>query len=744
MPRTMLAATTAVYLLTTAGAACAQESAPQGARADDGGTTLGEVVVTAQRRSENLQNVPISITALNASALKQKGIVTTEDLTQVVPGLLWGRSTNFNQPAIRGVGTRNASAGDEPNIATYLDGVYQPESLTALQELANVERIEVLKGPQGTLYGRNATGGAISIITADPTFTPKINVAGTLGGFNYRKLSGVVSGPIIADKLAASIAAVRFSDDGYIHNNFLNVTQGASSGTVVRPKLLFTPDDKIKIELNGLYSRGKSNVLISSYSLGGNNVVENPATINNPVLNPGRLPPSGLVASQPYTTAGSIIPTAKVTQRLVDLHGSYDLGFATLSATLANGFIRAFNDSLTDASGIGIARTIYYPKNNYFDEEAVLTSTGTGPLTWLVGAQGFQGKAAFSPLLSGSRNATTGQYTYANILYGQRTRSWAVFAEATWNPLDKLYLTGGARYSSDKKAAFNQTNTAALVADEHSWHNFAPRGVIRYQFAPDSNVYASITKGYKSGTYNAVSLTAGKLVPVSPELITSYEVGIKSDINRRLRLSAAAYHYDYKNLQVSAAVTVIVNGSPTSLTNLQNAGKVSINGGEASAEFAVTHDLTLNAGVSLLHTKISDFPNAALNVPSTSLTAPFGNTAVIRSVNGNELIRAPKSTFNIGGSYKHELLSGELTLNANAFFSAKYFAELGNRVVQPHYEIVNASATWRSPDTHYYVTVFGENLTNQVYAVGHLITTSSDATQAAKPRWYGVTFGVDF
>ena len=742
MPRTVLAATTAIHLAMAATAAWAQDAAP--AERDDGGIALQEVVVTAQRRTENLQKVPISITALSADTLSQKGVVTTDDLTQVVPGLLWGRSTNFNQPAIRGVGTRNASAGDEPNIATYLDGVYQPESLTALQELANVERIEVLKGPQGTLFGRNATGGAISIITADPSFSPSLKLSGTLGRFGYKKVSGTVTGPIIGDKLAGSIAAVRFSDDGYVHNNFLNISQAKTSGTVVRPKLLFTPTDNLKIELNALYSRGKSNVLTSPYSLGGNNVVENPATINNLVLNPGRLPASGLVASQPYTTAGRFEPTAKVTQKLVDLHAAYDLGFATLTGTLANGFIRAFNDSLTDASGIGIARTIYYPKNNYWDQELVLTSTGTGPLTWLVGAQGFQGKAAFSPLLSGSRSAATGQYTFANILYGQRTRSWAVFAETTWNPVEKLFLTGGVRYSADKKSAFNQTNTAALVADEHSWHNFSPRGVIRYQFAPDSNVYASITKGYKSGTYNAVSLTAGKLVPVSPELITSYEIGIKSDIDRRLRLNASAYHYDYKNLQVSAAVTVIVNGSPTSLTNLQNAGKVSIDGAEASAEFAVTHDLTLNAGVSLLHTKISNFPNAALNVPATSPTAPFGNVAVIRSVNGNELIRAPKSTFNIGGSYRHDLLGGDLTLNANAFFSAKYFAELGNRVVQPHYEIVNASATWRAPDKHYYVTVFGENLTNQIYAVGHLIATYSDATQAAKPRWFGVTVGVDF
>lgn len=741
MPRTVLAATTAIHLAMAATAARAQDAAP--AERDDGGVALQEVVVTAQRRTENLQKVPISITALSADTLSQKGVVTTDDLTQVVPGLLWGRSTNFNQPAIRGVGTRNASAGDEPNIATYLDGVYQPESLTALQELGNVQRIEVLKGPQGTLFGRNATGGAISIVTTDPSFTPGLKLSGTVGRFGYSKLSATATGPIIPDKLAASIAAVRFSDEGYIDNVFLGNRQGKVSGTVVRPKLLFQATDNLRIELNGLYSRGSSNVLTSSYSIGGSNVVLNPATINNPVLNPQRLPADRIVASQPYTTAGAFVPHARVTQKLVDLHATYDLGGATLSLMAANGFVRAFNDSLTDASGIGVARTIYHPKNNYWDEEIVLTSKPDKPLTWLIGAQGFQGQAAFAPLFSGSRSATTGLYTYAHIYYGQDTKSWAVFGEATWNPVEKLYLTGGLRYSADKKSAFNQTNLNAVVADSESWDNLSPRAVVRYEFAPNSSVYASFTKGYKSGTYNAVSLTAGRLVPVSPEIISSYEVGLKTDIGPRLRLNAAAYHYDYKNLQVSAAVTVIVNGVPSSLTNLQNAGKVSINGGEASAEYAVTHDLTLNAGVSLLHTKISDFPNAALNVPTT-VPGAFGNLAVIRSVNGNELIRAPKYTFNVGANYQHELFGGELTLSANAFFSAKYFAELGNRVSQPAYEVVNASATWRSPDKHYYVTVFGENLTNQVYAVGHFVATYSDASQAAKPRWFGLTVGVDF
>jgi iron complex outermembrane receptor protein len=743
MSRTALAASTALSLSLLAAPALAQTAAPAAA-AGPAGSTLEEVVVTAQRRSENLQNVPIAITALTASALTARGVISADDLTQAVPGLLWNRSTNFNQPAIRGVGTRNASSGDEPNIATYLDGVYQPEAITALQELGSVERIEVLKGPQGTLFGRNATGGAISIVTAAPTFQPHFDVAATYGRWNYRKLVATASGPLWGDKVAGSVAFTGFADDGYINNVFINNKQGFSRGVVVRPKLLFQVSDALQIDLNGLYSKGSSNVLTSPYIINGNSSVANPATINNAVLNPQHLTASQLIATQPYTTAGLRSPYTSVTQKLVDLHASYDLGWATLTGLVANGYVSATNDTLTDATGIGLARTIYYPKDNYYDEELVLTSKGNQPITWLVGTQGFQGHASFSPLLSGSRSAATGLYVLNPTVYGQNTRSWAVFAEATWNPIEKLYLTAGGRYSYDKKSAFNRAGLNARVEDSDHWTNFSPRGVIRYEFAPNSNVYASITKGYKSGTYNAVTLTAGKLVPVSPELITSYEVGLKADLHERLRLNASAFHYDYSNLQVSAAVTVVVNGSQQSLTNLQNAGKVSINGMDGSAEFIVTDDFSLNAGFSLLDTKISDFPNAVINVPSTNPAAPFGNVSATRSVNGNQLIRAPRYTFSLGATYHHELAGGEMTLAANAFRSAKYYAELGNRVTQPAYTVINASATWRSPDQRYRVTVFGENLTDEVYAIGHFISTFGDATQAAKPRWFGVTLGVSY
>ncbi|HEY3696227.1 TonB-dependent receptor [Phenylobacterium sp.] len=697
---------------------------------------MEEVVVTAQRRSQNLQDVPISVTALEGADLAAKGVVSTQDLTLAVPGLLWARSTNFNQPTIRGVGSRNASPGDEPNVAVFFDGVYQPDQFGTLFELSNIERIEVLKGPQGTLFGRNATGGAINVITAAPSFTPKGSFSATYGRFDYRKGSAYLSGPIIADKLAASVSAMAFADDGYIHNIYLNTTQGKYTGRAVRGKLLFTPTDDLKLQLNGLYTRSFNNVLTSPYVLNGNTQARSSATSN--FLNPTHVPLSQIVADQPYTTATGIVPIGKVSLKMLDAHMDWDLGWAALSALASVGSTNGQNLSLSEGSPLLLSQTYYYNKTNDTTQELVLTS-GPGALTWLVGAQGFQARAAFSPIISTSRSATTGLFTVTPTIGPQNTRAVAGFAEATWNPLERLFLTGGLRYNWESKEA--SSITAAGVVTAHAkatFHNLSPRAVVRYQFADNSNVYASFSKGYKSGVY---SITSSPL-PIRPEKISAYEVGLKTDIGPRIRLNAAAYHYDYTDLQVAAFVTV--NGASRSI--LQNAGNVKINGFEAGLEAKVTSELSVNAGLSLLKTKINDFPNASINVPRATAGVPdnTGNVTLIANIDGNELARAPKATLSLGATYTHELLGGDLTLNGGIFFSSKYFAELGDRVVQPSYEVLNASATWREPDGHYYVTVFGQNLTNQVYAAGHLITAFADATQVSKPRWAGVTVGYDF
>jgi len=730
MKKIVLTASVALFALAeTAFAQSNAENAPAGKTGDAG---MGEIVVTAQRRSENVQAVPISITAITGAQLTASGVASTQDLTQVTPGLFWARSTFNSQPTIRGIGSRNASAGDEPNVATFIDGVYQPEQISTLQELANVERVEVLKGPQGTLFGRNATGGAINIVTRKPSFALEGEATATYGDFDYGKGSLFVSGPLVADKVAASVSAVTLGDEGYIHNVYLNTTQGYHLGDIIRGKLLFKPTDDLEIQLNGLYSYTRDNVTYSAEPLNGNSAARL-------TPNPGNIPLDVLIPTAPYTTATKFQPYLRSFLRMFDGHLTYDLGWATLSGLFSYAKTHTTSHSQTDVSPFGLSVTDFASYGESENEEIVLTSPTGGAWSWLAGVTGFQGSARFNPLLQ----TTPATVIPAPIVYGQDTNAVAGFGEATYEPLDNLFLTAGLRFSWDQKQSYNRAVLTG-VATQHTanWTNFSPRVVARYEFAPNSNVYASFTEGYKSGTYNPTTVV-GAINPASPEKIKAYEIGVKSEVTDWLRLNAAAFHYDYTDLQVSVVITT--PGLPA-VTMLQNAPSAAVDGFEANADAWVLDNLKLNAGISVMNANVTDFHNASVILARTNSAGQptrTGNVSGIANVTGKYLIRAPNWTVNIGGTYTHDLFGGEISLTASAFFSDRYFVDLLNRVNQPSYEVVNASATWRAPDQHLFVTVFGKNLTDKVYATGFLESTFTDYVSYEKPRWFGFTVGYD-
>jgi iron complex outermembrane receptor protein len=723
----------------------AQPTAPETQAEDSDGNN---VVVTAQRREERLTDVPIAVSVINTDTLRQNVIVSTADLTVAVPGLNWGRSTNFSQVTIRGIGSRNASSGDEPNVAMFVDGVYLPDMTGTLFELSNIERIEVLRGPQGTLFGRNATGGAINIVTRAPSQEFRGSVAATIGEFGYYRVGGYVSGPIAPDVLSFSLSAVTYDDDGYIHNIYNGETQGASGGTAIRGRLRLDATSRLRFELNGFYSKSDNNVLISGYALNGNTQARNsiPGGPNAGALNPTGIPASQIIADQPYTTATFSTPFGESRQRFVDAHMSWDIGFATLAGIASWGDTQTDTLSWTDVSPIRLSQTEYSTFNDYSNQELVLTSNPDqfGPVNWLIGLTRFQSDAEFNPLVSTGRNATTGAFVPTRTNYGQSTRAFAVFGEVTWQAIDNVFLTGGLRYNRDDKDAFNiNLITNVTTTGSARFENVSPRAVVRWEFAPNSNLYASYTRGFKSGTFNAVA-AAGTQLPARPEIVDSYEVGIKARLARGINLEAAAFHYDYQDLQVSTPV--VING--VSATTVQNAGTAAINGLEATLTANFTSRFSMHATVVVLGTEIKDFSNASVQVPRAvgGVLTNNGNVAAVIDVSGNELIRAPDTTFSIGATYRHPLFGGEMTYNATAFFSSSYFFDLPNRLAQPSYEIVNASITWRqhADGPGFYGSVFVQNLTDQVYAAGYIISSFIDSTQANKPRWFGATLGYDF
>jgi iron complex outermembrane receptor protein len=704
------------------------------------------IIVTAQRRSESLQSVPMSITALTGDGLRSAGVSSVQDIGLVTPGLVWAQSGGSSQPTIRGVGTRNTTAGEEPNVATFIDGVYQPEMNGIAQELANIERVEVLKGPQGTLFGRNATGGAINIVTRKPSFETTGEFTGSIGRFDYLRGTAYLSGPIISDKLAVSVAATGYKDDGYINNVFLNRTQGARKGTATRVKLLFVPSSKVEFQLNGMYVYNYDGAPLSGQAIDGNSAVRTPTALQNP----NNIPLDIRLPTARFTTASAFVPYYSFHQYMVDQHLSIDLDWATLNALASYSELNGNLVQSSDVSPLQLSGAEFRQRTHAYNQEVTLTSSGTGRFTWLVGADGFQAKSFYDPLTLRSLGAGTLSRN------GITTRAYAMFGEGTFELADHLFLTGGLRYSHDKKISYREvapgTPASSVTGATKSFHDLSPRAVIRYQPAANLNLYASYTRGFKSGTFNPV-VASGAVTPVRPEKVEAYEVGVKSIVAPGFTLNASAFHYRYTDLQVQ--VVVLLPGGAVA-TASANAPRAVIDGLELEGRARISPNFHLTGGLSLLRPKIKDFPNASILVPKTpgtgatstantcaasAGTAGCGNFSTVGNVAGNDLIRAPHWTISIGGDYETPLAGGSLRLDATAFFSGRYFNDLTNRraISQPSYEVVNTSAGWTTPDGHWTFSVFGRNLTNQYYLLGVFPSGNLDSGSYAKPRWFGAS-----
>lgn len=686
--------------------------------------TGSEIVVTAQRRSERLQEVPVSITAVSAAQLEKSGIKSTQDLAVVTPGLVFARSSSLAQPTIRGIGTRNGSPGDESNVAIYLDGVYQHEPQSLIFDLDNIDHVEVLKGPQGTLFGRNATGGAIRIITKMPSFSWTGNVTGTVGTLGYRKGSAYLSGPLAGDTLAASVNVISLGDNGFVDNVFLGGKQAKRFNTSVRGRLLLKPADGVEFILSALSARGSDNTTYSHHPINGNAQAR-----RSP--NPANIPLDILIPSGSYTTATNFVPYLRTRYKSVDLQGHADLGFATLGMVASYSKPTTHIHSDLDSTPLNLSESFENRAHQYgANQELTLASRESDRLNWIIGANAFQARAQNSPIISNG----------VATIQGQTTRAAAGFGEVTWEAIDRVFFTGGLRYSWDRKHGYNVAQPSNVKAEgRHSWTDLSPRVVVRWAPSSDASLYASYSEGYKGGTFNPQS-AAGAQQPADPENVQAYEIGYKGKIGRAISASFAAYHYKYSDLQV----TVINSVNNVLLTSLQNAPKARINGIEANLDARLSSEFSVNAGMSLIDSKILKFPNASVSVPGFFVNGlPAGNVTVSRDVAGKHLLRAPSHTFNVGANYSREMEQGTLSLNAAAVFSAKYYVDVLNRISAPAYENVNASITWTMRNG-VSVSAFVQNLTDEKIVAAIFESALNDQVSYQKPRWGGVTLGYKF
>nr|WP_087575428.1 TonB-dependent receptor [Sphingomonas sp. CDS-1] len=683
-----------------------------GSTADDAATD--DIIVTAQKRSERLQDVPISISAFGNKQLQTQGITSSSDLTQVTPGLNVTENSSFVVPFIRGVGSTAIVPGEVGSVSTYIDGVYVPVNVGAIYELANVQSIQILKGPQGTLFGRNTAGGAILITTQPPGFDWTGKLSASYGNFNDRSAHGYVNGPL-SDTVAVSVLGDYTAHDGYLHDIIGNRRAGQRENYSGRAALLFKPTDRLTFTLGADYFffDDASGILAQPRNgyLGQTTATPNP--------------------TGPYDIALSTAGVAKGKQYGGSIRAEYDFGGLKLVSITAKRFNRYRNNY--DSDGTPINRQII--KDNEmvktFSQEFQLVSSDSGPFNWVLGGFYSDQNAGYDPVFVNT----------ARIDSRVNTRVAAIFANGTYK-LGDFELTGGIRYNIDKDVYTGKLNGATLVDHARKkWTSVTPRAVIAYH--PDSSflAYASFSKGFKSGLFNQTSFSS---TPINPERITAYEVGLKLQMDRSFTLNGAAFLYDTTGLQVQTQNPV------TNLQVLVNAASARSKGFELDTTIRPLSNFTVNAGVSYLDAEYRSFPSAQAFIPNAPAIPPAipnstGNQSISIDAGGNRAVRSPKWTFNLSAAYTIEMANGgSIIPSVNLFRTSSYFFDVINRLRQNSYEIVNAQIQWRLPGNRISLSLYGKNLTDATYLRSFSSTAFTDRAVVGTPRTYGVRIGYEF
>jgi iron complex outermembrane receptor protein len=637
-------------LALSAGLASAQTAAPA-----DNDTAIAEIVVTAQKRAENLQDVPVSVTALTSDTLAARGVNNVLALNNMAPGLRISANDAAANPKIyiRGVGLSDFNPNASSGVGVYVDGVYIGSPLAQMAGFFDLAQVEVLRGPQGTLYGRNTNGGAINITTKRPTQTFSFDTSMEYGSFNAITGEAAVGGPLIADKLAFRAAAQVVKDDGYTFNRATGNDVNAADHWAGRLSLLYTPTDDFEMltQVSRYVNRGDA--------IQPQHRALFPATA-------AATGPDGLCAANAYASGqctdllgyadtdgnSRAIDSNLEGKDKVDLFGAsnqatWTFGGVSLVSVTAWQWAHRNDVENTDGSPLQMLEINYRSRQQQFTQELRLQSNdSTAALNWVVGAYFMDERVKDNTRQDTLRDARplfitpdnpTGLSPADSVAvfgwpYTQKTKGYAVFGQADYKLTDKLTGTVGLRWSADGKHMNYQSQIedgliVLLTSDQKkTFSALSGRLGLRYEVTPDASVYATYNRGYKSGGFfGGLATTPEEVEPYDNETLDAYEAGVKSEFfDRRLRLNVSGFYYDYKNQQVFAQA--LRNG--LSVLVLDNAANSKVYGGEAEITARPLQPLTLTAGVSLLHAKYGTYFSEG------------------QDFSGNWLPQSPKVTFN--------------------------------------------------------------------------------------------------
>ena len=570
----------------------------------DSATGIEEIIVTAQKRNESAQDVPISITAISAEGLKRLGITNTNDLPMAVPGFQIAGSAQNNLYFIRGIGSQQVGTGTFAAVSTFVDGVYSPFTSSALKGLSNIATIEVDKGPQGTLFGRNSTGGVIQINTKDPTQQLSGDFSATYGNYNHYAINGYLAGGL-GENIAADIS---FTADDQTKGYGRNLVTGADVWKRrlygVRSKVVIDASDRTTIRLIGEYNSVKSDIGAIIGIPTGLNELFNLVT-GGPLLIPGR-----------YNVASNTPGGYKVDSWGGSLKVSTGFDWADFSSITSYTGMSNRTDVDFDGTPQTFAPTTTVAREHVITQELQLSSVKDSKITWTIGAfflshRGYTDPFTFSPPISSIVFGAPPGTDY--LLFAKTgTTSIAGYAQATATIFPNTRLTVGARYTHDKRTIDGFATAGGVVRPSSVGKDSATFGkptfrvALDHDFSPDFKVYASWNRGFQSGTYNSNS--AGGYSPLvnpvlKPENIDAYEIGFKSELlDRKVRFNMAAFLYNYTNLQQQTYDNNV-------LVSL-NAGAARTKGVDLELRYQPSNNFSIGFSAAYLDARYTDYANA--------------------------------------------------------------------------------------------------------------------------------------
>ncbi|MFO1377857.1 MAG: TonB-dependent receptor [Steroidobacteraceae bacterium] len=758
--RGSLALTAAIGLVLFAPRFAAAEDTPQ----IGNDSLMSDIVVTARKRDESAQSVPVSINAFSEEQLRSVGVAATKDIVKITPGLQWKGDSPFggNNIFLRGVGANSTEFTSSPAVGVYLDETYLSTQAYHGFATFDMERVEVLKGPQGTLYGRNTTGGAIKYVTRKPKVGEGFNgdLKLDVGNFGLVKAEGGL-GADVGENVAVRLGFLSWDRGGIYHDYVQDVNSTDINVKAFRFQVAAKPTDRLSIDVGASYGRSRSDDIR----------YKRVDTVDPATIDPSGAFFTGRCANPHVGTAPgctsflqffgatddlntdafevqSDLTRKQVLERITTWGFTgvvnYDFDFATLTSATSYFKLKLAGPQDVDGTAANIITINDRVRDHQISQEFRLTSNGDGALKWVVGAYYFRDvmhmrkPVNIAPLGFGFGEATD-----------QVTDAFSLFAEGTYSITDRFDVTVGGRWSHDKlKDDFTYYNyfndgvsqlvsydeivrdnaflpgTFTLNDQKKSWSNLSGRLVLSYKIQPDVMVYASFNRGYKAGEFNVGANSPQTAIFVDPEKLNAFEAGLKSELlDQKLRLNVAGFYYDYKDKQETLF--------DTGVAILSNAD-ARVKGVEVDFTAQPVQQLTLSAGYSYLDAKYKHFPSCH----------PDGSNC-----DGNRLTSAPKGQLNALARYEFDVNGHELAVQGGVQHSSKRYFDFRNvsYIADKSYWLFDARVSFEVSEAMS-VSAWVENIGNTRYfADGYDVSVFGYSLLApGMPRAYGGSFTYRF